>query len=205
MKNILISIQPQWVERILNGEKTVEIRKTVPNCELPCRVYIYCTKAKLPQQGKGCVKADHLTMPNFFNGRYSRYVLGANYGECLNGKVVAEFTLNKVEDFSKWEYDFGALVRHIDLWAGTRGDYPFLINYLKGQKKGYAWHIEDLAIYDKPKELSEFKKYCNLVHNKQNIQCFKPLCKNKEICNKEQMAITRPPQSWCYVEGLYEN
>lgn len=46
MKAIMISIQPQWVEKILNGEKTIEIRKTMPKCELPCKVYIYCTKPK---------------------------------------------------------------------------------------------------------------------------------------------------------------
>ena len=38
----------------------------------------------------------------------------------------------------------------------------------------YGWHISDLKIYDKPKELSEFK-------------------------------VTRPPQSWCYVEESEEN
>lgn len=49
MKSILISIQPQWVEKILNGEKTIEIRKTKPNIKhikLPCKVYIYCSKGK---------------------------------------------------------------------------------------------------------------------------------------------------------------
>lgn len=46
MKSILISIKPEYVEKILNGEKTIEIRKTKPNIELPCKVYIYCTKPK---------------------------------------------------------------------------------------------------------------------------------------------------------------
>ena len=38
MKNIIISIKPQYVEKILNGEKTIEIRKTMPKYELPCKV-----------------------------------------------------------------------------------------------------------------------------------------------------------------------
>ena len=46
MKSILISIKPQYVADILNGYKTIEIRKTKPKCELPCKVYIYCTKGK---------------------------------------------------------------------------------------------------------------------------------------------------------------
>ena len=44
MKSILISIKPKWVAKILNGEKTIEIRKTMPKCDLPIDVYIYCTK-----------------------------------------------------------------------------------------------------------------------------------------------------------------
>ena len=44
MKSIIISIKPEWVYKILTGEKTLEIRKTFPVCEYPIDVYIYCTK-----------------------------------------------------------------------------------------------------------------------------------------------------------------
>ena len=211
MKSILISIQPQWVEKILNGEKTIEIRKTMPKCELPCRVYIYCTKdVKRILAGTALVENSWLCWNRQEWSAQEKKDCG--YGK-YNGKVVAEFTLNKIEDFSKWEYDFGALVRHIDLWAGTRGDYPFLINYLKGQKKGYAWHIEDLVIYDKPKELSNFS------HHIPNNRCPKKECgidcedcmsydSEHETCLAlyySYRRIKRPPQSWCYVEELYEN
>ena len=47
MKAIMISIQPKWVAKILNGEKTIEIRKSMPKCDLPIKVYIYCTKEKI--------------------------------------------------------------------------------------------------------------------------------------------------------------
>lgn len=30
MKSVLISIQPEWCEKIVNGEKTIEVRKTAP-------------------------------------------------------------------------------------------------------------------------------------------------------------------------------
>lgn len=46
MKAILMSIRPKWVEKIANGEKTVEVRKTVPKCDQPFKVYMYCTKEK---------------------------------------------------------------------------------------------------------------------------------------------------------------
>ena len=51
-------------------------------------------------------------------------------------------------------------------------------DYLNGEK-GYGWHISDLVIYDKPKELSEF---------------FTPMGK------RPSYMLERPPQSWCYVE-----
>ena len=206
MKSILISINPQWVEKILNGEKTIEIRKTKPSCELPVKVYIYCTKPKkwyhvtrhLCTSDELLYKVeDKVKMSNGFE----YYGCLDNYYDILNGKVVAEFTLKEVEDFSKWEYDFGALVRHLDLWAGTRGNYPFLIDYLKRQKKGYAWHIDDLVVYDKPKELSEFYtlKKCNSCASGYESSG----CRYDEDC-KIPVQVTRPPQSWCYVEGMGE-
>ncbi len=42
-KAVLISIRPEWVRKILNGSKAVEIRKTVPKCGVPFKCYIYCT------------------------------------------------------------------------------------------------------------------------------------------------------------------
>lgn len=30
MKAILMSIRPEWCEKIFNGEKTIEVRKTAP-------------------------------------------------------------------------------------------------------------------------------------------------------------------------------
>lgn len=33
MKSVLISIRPKWCEKIVNGEKTIEVRKTAPKEE----------------------------------------------------------------------------------------------------------------------------------------------------------------------------
>ena len=52
-------------------------------------------------------------------------------------------------------------------------------DYSKGQV-AYAWHIENLIIFDKPKELSEFSTIV------------KP--------NKPTYRLEKAPQSWCYVE-----
>lgn len=63
-KAVLISIRPGWVEKILSGKKTLEVRKNRPCLETPFKCYIYCTN------NGGCL---------------------ANRDACLNGKVVAEF------------------------------------------------------------------------------------------------------------------
>lgn len=87
-KAILMSIQPQWVCKILNGEKTIEVRKKFPK-DYVGWVYIYCTKGKLPimeyiNRGVHSVIADIKFDKNF------KYY--------LNGTVVARFWCNKVEE-----------------------------------------------------------------------------------------------------------
>jgi predicted transcriptional regulator len=160
MKSVIISIRPEWCEKILNGEKTIEVRKTAP--KPPFKVYIYCTKgrdslvySKDPEDIAWCkpfIDKENNRVWTTHNSKLRKYCKDREW----NGKVVAEFVCNNVEDFSEWEYDYPSLLRHIDLYAGTKGDYRFLDNYLKGNKKGYALHITDLNIYDKPKGLGEF-------------------------------------------------
>ena len=74
----------------------------------------------------------------------------------------------------------------------------------KHAKFGYGWHISDLKIYDKPKELSEFSKpecekdgdtcfHCRYSINVGYYECPEWGC---------DRSIIRPPQSWCYVEEI---
>ena len=178
MKEIMISIQPQWVEKILNGEKTIEIRKTKPKCEFPCKVYIYCTKGRHKQY-----------TPPLSDTNYEHA-----FGYVMNGKVVAEFTLNGVVKF-----DIKSImtlnVQQELMQKSCLGGLS-LRNYL-GNGFGYAWHIDSLKIYDIPKELSEFNKtYPIKCGRHEVIDCYG--CPTINTCNKRK--ITRPPQSWCYVE-----
>lgn len=72
-----------------------------------------------------------------------------------------------------------------------------LANYSNG-KQLYGWRISDLKIYDKPKELSEFCIPCKVsCENCKNPLYFECSCEEKG-----KKIITRPPQSWCYVEEL---
>ena len=45
-KAVLISIRPEWCEKIVSGRKTLELRKTAPTIKPPFKCYIYCTKFK---------------------------------------------------------------------------------------------------------------------------------------------------------------
>ena len=45
MKSILLSIKPEWLAKILNGEKTIEVRKLFPK-DYVGWVYLYCSKDK---------------------------------------------------------------------------------------------------------------------------------------------------------------
>ena len=40
---VLISIRPKWCEKIISGEKTIEVRKTRPKLATPFKCHIYCT------------------------------------------------------------------------------------------------------------------------------------------------------------------
>ena len=44
----MISIRPEWCEKIINGQKTIEVRKTRPKMNTPFKCYIYeCGNGKV--------------------------------------------------------------------------------------------------------------------------------------------------------------
>jgi predicted transcriptional regulator len=48
MKAVLISVRPKWCEKIVSGEKTIEVRKTRPKMNPPFKCYIYkCGNGKV--------------------------------------------------------------------------------------------------------------------------------------------------------------
>lgn len=71
------------------------------------------------------------------------------------------------------------------------------MNYLKGT--GYGWHISDLLIYDRPRELTAFWRACP---NSWYCESCAMYWENNGTCGKESLYIKRPPQSWCYVEAM---
>lgn len=171
MKSVLISIQPKWCELIASGKKTVEVRKTQPKLEAPFKVYIYCTGGFAAAGTKA-----------FANG--------------WRGHVIGEFTCNEIEcfttDYRRNEEQTARISRLSCV------DMVSLMEYEANSPCLYGWHISDLQIYDEPKPLGDFHtlKKCNSCRTTGYESSG---CIYDEDC-RVPAVITRPPQSWCYVE-----
>ena len=192
MKNILLSIKPKYVAKILNREKTIEIRKTMPKCDLPITVYIYCTKENATTKPLLLANKD-IVSDNLLNQHNVRW---------LNGKVVAKFTLRKVEEFTNdelWEKCF----KTEELITKSCVPFSRLMAYSRASSI-YAYHIEDLVIFDKPRELSEFKHYqderIKVMGNPYPISFFGSVAYHYEK-KSVLKPLTKAPQNFCYVES----
>ena len=163
MKAVLISIRPKWCEKIISGEKTIEVRKTRPKLETTFKCYIYCTKNAKMQ---------------FWTGPRYSYVDDHSHNafdRCGNGKVIGEFLCDEIININ------GAGRIPSDAARPTCLEPAELHQHL-GAATGFGWHISDLRIYDHPRDLWEFT---GLRQTKYGLA---------------PGPITRPPQSWRYVE-----
>lgn len=185
MKSVLISIQPKWCELIASGKKTVEVRKTVPKLEPPFKCYIYCTNEK-PFLVWGDV-FDGGSFNNEFThiSGYNRKA-AEEIWDIFNGNVMGEFVCDRIEEFTPTEK--GIAFKRFRALYDTCLSLAEIREYLGG-KVGYGWHIADLVIYDEPKALTEFRSY----------NCSVKWENGYPVPTHE---IKRPPQSWCYVEGV---
>ncbi|MCH5315448.1 MAG: hypothetical protein J1E81_06010 [Eubacterium sp.] len=106
------------------------------------------------------------------------------------GKVACRFICLKLEKFTVGSLRCDDIEELACLSYSEMLNYFYKPNELDGKtvKFGYAWHISDLQIYDTPKVLGEFKQKVKKCTNGVYYSVKKPL--------------TRPPQSWQYVEVL---
>lgn len=209
MKAVMKSVSTQICEKVTCGDCTILVSKTAPECKVPFKGYIYCCKAKS-------------------QWRYSDYE-GAyenSKGEIVYAQqhIIGEFMCDEIIE---WQYDKGHQY-YVDYPDDCTSYFPYLKchseatglkcseieNYGKG-KTLYGWHISDLKIYDKPKVLVEFYK-CG-------AESFEELSDTEDLCSycsrtgfcegrwcdeayqnylDVDFALTRAPQSWCYVEKL---
>lgn len=214
MKAILMSIHPKWCEKIFNGEKTIEVRKTCPKLEPPFEVLVYCTMPKerwsvghqifyndtLYTLPTGELKiGDALELRADWMRKY-------NEDNFLNGKVIGSFVCDKVEEIPCY-LDAGTYPEYLiekEELNKTCLSYDELFDYLNG-KDGCGWHITEPKLFDKPRELREFSKFgykylggCCVNYNCPN--CIDNGWMQPPECKIDGCFLTRPPQSWYYIE-----
>lgn len=187
-KAVLISIRPEWCQKIASGEKTIEVRKNRPKLAPPFKCYIYCTRDK------------HLA--------FMQNQTGTNLIACMdvetaipvggfvgNGKVVGEFVCRGFIPFRKArpcfvtetpeEIERMACLTRREIWKYAPEGDPI------------GWRISDLLIYDTPHELGELRRACPNSWYCESCAMYR---ENNGTCGNESLQINRPPQSWCYVE-----
>lgn len=172
-KAVLISIRPQWCQKIASGEKTIEVRKTRPKLETPFKCYIYCTIDGIKKMPKDYIAES-----------------------VERGKIIGEFTCDQI--FPVNVFDNGSiqnwLFEHMERSCLT---YEELADYIGNGKTGHGWHISGMLIYDQPRELTAFRRLCP---NDLYCEACAMYSNNNGICNNGALPLRRPPQSWCYAE-----
>ena len=195
MKAVLLSIRPEWAKKILDGLKTIEVRKTRPKIETPFKCYIYCTKG------------DEVLPTNDYCG-FDMEDFSGDF--VANMKVVAEFTCDRIDPIRVFN---NGTIQNWECYGLEKSCIPYddIVRYIGNNRSGYGWHISDLKVYDKPEELGDFTPYCkfmtgDMLSCKSVVTClyqhrdynpdgslFAVTCKSR---------VGRPPQSWCYVEEV---
>ena len=206
MKAVLISIRPKWCEKIANGEKAIEVRKTRPKMETPLKCYIYCTQsADMLWILKERERSLH---PDKIADVFKAAKCGGAYRG--NGKVIGEFVCDRIDTLLPANEPYGIYDIDDDYVFQTCLEYGALWDYGNGQTL-YGWHISNLKIYDEPKELGEFTAACRYKNDDGTCPSRRIACSfqrydynpdgsiNIAECGN---TIRRPPQSWGYVEEL---
>jgi predicted transcriptional regulator len=200
-KAILMSIKPENLINILNHNKTLELRKSVPTNFIGW-VYLYCTKAK-PYLAFESVDYDDSFGHSATDCGYSIQNNIDDFdkleSEILNGKIEGRFWFDEyiklinIEGQGYKDDDYAIIDNENQahyVWQdedffkkSCLEDEVEVSNYGNG-KDLYAWHIKNLEIFDKPMELSEFS-YC--MFGKVGNMVYHP------------NYLSKAPQSWQYV------
>ena len=173
---VLISIRPKWCEKIADGEKTIEVRKTRPKLETPFRGYIYRTKG---------------IVPHIINGKWVKIAVG--------GTVVGEFVCDKIYELAPLNHAPDDVEQMACL---TREE---IVQYLRGVGYGWHIsdlkiynQPKELNEFWFPPELYCEKERCGSCPYDQMADV------NGEYgydCEWKR-PLNRAPQSWQYVEEL---
>ncbi len=189
MKSVLISIKPKYCELIASGKKTVEVRKTKPKIDVPFKCYIYCTKSKNEFLQSRSNMFFYCENKDFIGGH------GAGVYQRLNGKVIGEFVCDRILRFDDYFFESSMSWEIYGEYKLTCLNWKEMNDYANGKETLYGWHISNLVIYDKPKELYEFLNY-NKYQVCKEKGCFSDDC---WICPNNAI-VTKPPQSYFYID-----
>lgn len=142
-KAVLISIRPEWVNKIITGEKTLEVRKTRPRLETPFKCYIYCSNPGDIALWKA--------RSHFYTDKHHH----SYFDQCWVSSIVGEFVCDRIELIVPTLEPYGTYDVDDDFVVQTGLVNSALWDYGNGATL-YGWHISGLEIYDTPKTLAEF-------------------------------------------------
>ena len=196
MKAILIPIKPYWFYLIAKGDKTVEVRTSEALANAIQKlideyghaiIYFYISKnggylyPTYDSAGEGSATI------TFIDGYIYNSKKLLHRIDCVNGKVVARFYCDKVEEI---KFDDKEVQRQACLTEDELFDYLFINEpYHEDMHKGYAIHISQLEIFDRPRELDEFRRW---------FKVFDEANENTNVL--PDYPITRAPQNMVYIE-----
>ena len=199
-----MAIQPEHCFNIFEGYKTKELRKTFPKIETPFRVHVYCTKNGtahlIPPEWRGKVIGSFIC-DGYEKYKTEFYIESQSRLKYL-GKIYEDIRKVYIDEDGEEEFFLETSNERLNpndcrLCNDACLNFDDIKNYIgNGDNEFHTWNITEPKLYDKPKELGEFYKGCN-----RNANCY--YCRKAEFyggkCNG---MVTRPPQSYMYVEPL---
>lgn len=126
----------------------------------------------------------------------------------LNGKVIGEFICNDITYLGNiatdpWIYLSGSTHEYHKRLVTEKA--CLTENEMLCYGGQYAWHISALKIYDEPRELREFRKSGALSYDDWLYGMYNGKAESSYETYLLPFVLTRPPQSWYYVEEEPEN
>lgn len=184
MKSVLISLKPYYYYLVGENIKKIEVRKSIPQSnDWDRTAFFYMSKDE----------KSFAMIPKELQEKYRKHF----------GKVGLQFFCDRIDEI-KPIYEFYKEIGY-DLDDKQLKETCLTREELKeyGKRKPlYGWHISNLKIYDKPKELGEFRVPCKFAYsNYEKGTCYEDCIQGKlEDCRNFCLPITSPFQSWGYIE-----
>lgn len=193
MKSVMISIRPEWVQKILSGEKTLEVRKTIPNIPTPFKCYIYCTLSGMNEffrknLGGDVAKYNREKWADRKGNVVAEFICDSIFPIDVDFAIHDELPGNPVEEWLTWEDAPEVYEDAYDIEKATCLSLKEIMAYIGCASGCYCWNISNLKVYDKPKELRNFSSGSSTLTYKKNG------------IDVRWSGMKRPPQSWCYVD-----